>query len=65
MYEFTCELATLAPPPPELQRLLAAAHGNQDAMDGFARVNAGVTSPAEFFSEESVGRIFTAAGAVS
>ncbi len=34
-------------------------------MDGFARVNAGVTSPAEFFSEESVGRILTAAGAVS
>ena len=27
-------------------------------MDGFARVNAGVTSPAEFFSEENVGRIF-------
>jgi hypothetical protein len=24
-------------------------------------VNAGVTSPAEFFSEESVGRIFAAA----
>jgi hypothetical protein len=30
-------------------------------MDGFARVNAGVTSPAEFFSEENVGRIFAAA----
>jgi hypothetical protein len=26
-------------------------------MDGFARVTAGVTSPAEFFSDESVGRI--------
>lgn len=26
-------------------------------MDGFARVIAGVTSPAEYFSEESVGRI--------
>ena len=32
-------------------------------MDGFARVNAGVTSPAEFFSEENVGRIFAAATA--
>jgi len=31
--------------------------GNQQAMDGFARVNAGVTSPAEFFSDENVGRI--------
>lgn len=62
MYEFTCEFATLAPPPPELQRLLFAMHGNQEAMDGFARVNAGVTSPADFFSEENVGRIFAAAG---
>ena len=61
MFEFTCQLATLEPPPPELQQLLAAAHGNQEAMDGFARVNAGVTSPAEFFAEENVGRIFAAA----
>jgi len=36
-------------------------HGNQDAMDGFARVMAGVTSPAKFFSEENVGRILAAA----
>jgi flavin-dependent dehydrogenase len=61
MFEFTCQLATLEPPPAELQQLLGAVHGNQDAMDGFARVNAGVTSPAEFFSEENVGRIFAAA----
>jgi flavin-dependent dehydrogenase len=62
MFEFTCMLATLEPPPPELQQVLGAVHGNQEAMDGFARVNAGVTSPAEFFSEENVGRIFAAAG---
>jgi flavin-dependent dehydrogenase len=61
MFEFTCQLATLEPPPPEMQQVLGAVHGNQDAMDGFARVNAGVTSPAEFFSEENVGRIFAAA----
>jgi 2-polyprenyl-6-methoxyphenol hydroxylase-like FAD-dependent oxidoreductase len=63
MYEFTTQLATLEPPPPELQQLLRAVHGNQEAMDGFARVNAGVTSPAEFFSEENVRRIFASAGA--
>ena len=63
MYEFTSQLATQDPPPPELVQLLGAMHGNQDAMDGFARVNAGVTSPAEFFSHENVGRIFAAAGA--
>jgi flavin-dependent dehydrogenase len=61
IYEFTTQLATLEPPPPEMQQLLGAMHGNQEAMDGFARVNAGVTSPAEFFSEENVGRIFAAA----
>jgi 2-polyprenyl-6-methoxyphenol hydroxylase-like FAD-dependent oxidoreductase len=63
MYEFTAQLATLEPPPPELQRLLGAVHGNQPAMDQFARVNAGVTSPAEFFSEANVGRILAAASA--
>jgi 2-polyprenyl-6-methoxyphenol hydroxylase-like FAD-dependent oxidoreductase len=60
MYELTAELASLEPPPPELQQILQAAHGNQEAMDGFARVNAGVTSPREFFSEENVQRIFAA-----
>jgi 2-polyprenyl-6-methoxyphenol hydroxylase-like FAD-dependent oxidoreductase len=62
MYEFTTQLATLEPPPPDLQRLLAAAHGNQDAMDGFARVNAGVLSPVEYFSDENVGRILATQG---
>ena len=35
--------------------------GNQEAMDGFARVTAGVTSPAEFFCDENVQDIFAAA----
>jgi len=61
MYELTTQLATLEPPPPEWQQLLAAMVGNRDAMDGFARVMAGVTSPAEFFSEENAGRILAAA----
>jgi 2-polyprenyl-6-methoxyphenol hydroxylase-like FAD-dependent oxidoreductase len=61
MYEFTCQLATLEPPPSEMQQLLAAMHGNQEAMDGFARTVAGVTSPAEFFSAESVARILAVA----
>jgi 2-polyprenyl-6-methoxyphenol hydroxylase-like FAD-dependent oxidoreductase len=57
MYEFTCQLATLEPPPPEMQRLLAAMRGNQAAQDGFMRTCAGVTSPVEFFSAENVARI--------
>ena len=62
MYEFTAGLATLEPPPPEVGRVLAAAAGNQEAMDGFARVNAGVESPADYFSQENVARILAADG---
>jgi flavin-dependent dehydrogenase len=61
IYEFTAQLAALEPPPPDLQQLLAAAHGNQEAMDGFARVNAGVTSPADYFSDDNVKRILAEA----
>ena len=65
MYEFTTQLATLQPPPEELRHLLAAVHGNQEAMDSFARTNAGVTSPADFFSDENTGRVFAASRAVA
>ena len=61
MYEFTADLATLAPPPPEKQQLFSAVSRSQEAMDGFARVVAGVVSPAEFFSAESVGHILATA----
>ena len=61
MYEFTIQLASLEPPPEELRQVLAAVHGNQDAMDAFARLNAGILSPAEFFSPERLGPIFAAA----
>jgi 2-polyprenyl-6-methoxyphenol hydroxylase-like FAD-dependent oxidoreductase len=63
MYEFTTQLATLAPPSPELAGLLGAIQGDPEAMDGFTRVSAGVTSPAEFFAEPNVGRIFARAAA--
>jgi flavin-dependent dehydrogenase len=65
IFHFTCQLATCEPPPPHVQQVFGAIQGNQEASDGFARVNGGVTSPAEFFSEENVGRIFAAAGAGS
>jgi 2-polyprenyl-6-methoxyphenol hydroxylase-like FAD-dependent oxidoreductase len=48
MYEFTCQLATLEPPPLQMQQLLGAILGSQKAMDGFAQMNAGTISPAEF-----------------
>ncbi len=63
IFEFTCMLATLEPPPPELQQVLGAVAQSQEAMDGFCRVTAGVTSPADFFSEENIGRILAGADA--
>jgi 2-polyprenyl-6-methoxyphenol hydroxylase-like FAD-dependent oxidoreductase len=61
MYEFTTQLATLEPPPAELQQLIGAMRGNQPAMDAFARLNAGVTSPVDFFSEANVQSVFASA----
>jgi 2-polyprenyl-6-methoxyphenol hydroxylase-like FAD-dependent oxidoreductase len=61
MFEFTCDVAKMEPPPPRTQQLIAAIHGNQEAMDGFMRVNAGTISPREFFSPENLGAIIAAA----
>jgi flavin-dependent dehydrogenase len=63
IYEFTTDLARLAPPPPETQQLLSAVHGNQAAMDDFVSVNAATLSPAAFFAPDNVGRIMAAAAA--
>jgi len=62
IYEFTSQLATLEPPPPEMQQLLGAVHGNPEAIDGFVSVVAGTVSPMEFFSPDNIGRIMQAAG---
>lgn len=55
MYEFTTQLASLEPPPPEMQELLGALAGNQAAMDAFVSVNTGTMSPAEFFDPGHLG----------
>src|SRR5262245_28749089 len=62
-YELTIQLAPLDPLAEELERLLAATQGNQDAMDQFARVGGAVMSPADFLSEENVGRLLDGASA--
>jgi 2-polyprenyl-6-methoxyphenol hydroxylase-like FAD-dependent oxidoreductase len=64
MYEFTCQLATLEPPPPEMQQLFGAVAQSQESMDAFVRMNAGVISPAEFLSPENIGAIMSRAGAL-
>jgi 2-polyprenyl-6-methoxyphenol hydroxylase-like FAD-dependent oxidoreductase len=61
MYEFTTQLATLEPPPPEVEQLLAAVAGNPDAMDAFASVYAGTMSPVEFFDPAHIESIMNGA----
>ena len=59
MYELTCQLALLQPPPPEMQQLLGAIHGNQRAMDAFVQMNAGTISPAKFFAPENLAALMS------
>lgn len=61
MYEYTCQLATLELPPPELQALFAALQGNQEQTDRFMGTLAGTVSSPEFFAPENVARIMSAA----
>jgi 2-polyprenyl-6-methoxyphenol hydroxylase-like FAD-dependent oxidoreductase len=61
-YEFTALLATLEPLPPELEQVLRAIQGNQEAMDAFARVAGAVTSPPDFLAAQDVRRLVAAAG---
>jgi 2-polyprenyl-6-methoxyphenol hydroxylase-like FAD-dependent oxidoreductase len=65
IYEFTSQLATLAPPPPETQQLLAAVSRSQAASDGFVSMVAGVVSPADFFSEACIGGIIAGTTAMT
>jgi flavin-dependent dehydrogenase len=61
LYEFTTELATLEPPPPEVQQLLGSIVANQEAMDAFTGVIAGTVSPVEFFAPDHIQRLVQAA----
>jgi 2-polyprenyl-6-methoxyphenol hydroxylase-like FAD-dependent oxidoreductase len=61
IYEFTTQMATLEPPPPETQTLLAATSQSQAAMDAFVSVTTGSMSPIAFFDPSHVESIFAAA----
>jgi flavin-dependent dehydrogenase len=60
MYDFTCQLATLDPPPPDLQALLGALRENQPETDRFLGMIAGTVSIPEFLSDENRRRILGA-----
>ena len=61
IYEFTADFAKIEPPPPEMQQLIGAMQGNQEAMDGFVSVMAGTLPVPEFFGPENAGRIMAQA----
>lgn len=60
MYEFTLQLATLEPPPPQMQELFLALRGNQDATNAFLSAITGAIPLPDFMSPENLGRIVAA-----
>jgi flavin-dependent dehydrogenase len=65
MYEFTCGLAQLEPPPPPIQALHMALRGNQAETDRFFGTLAGTVSIPEFYSPENISRIVGASAAAA
>jgi flavin-dependent dehydrogenase len=65
IYEMTCQMATLQPPPPETQKLLAALAGNQAETDRYLGTMAGTVPIPEFFAPQNVRRILAGAGGVT
>ena len=61
MYEFTCQLARLEPPPAEMAELLAAVSSSSDASRDFVSVIAGTVDLTEFMHPDNVRRILTKA----
>ena len=57
VYEFTTQLATLEPPPPEMQRLFGGLAASQAGMNAFVSLNAGTMSPVEFFDPDHLDRV--------
>ena len=60
IYEFTAQLATPSCRRRRCSSCSGPSAGNQEAMNGFVSVVSGALSPADFFSEENIGRIMAA-----
>lgn len=57
MYDFTCQLATLEPPPAPMRQLFRALHGNQQATNQFFSAITGSLPLPVFMNPENIGRI--------
>jgi hypothetical protein len=62
-YEFTSQMATFAPPPPEMLVIYGALRGNQADTDAFCGLVSEAVSPTEFFAPQNVERILKHAAA--
>ena len=49
LYELNCQMATLEPPPPNMQPLFSALRGNLVEVGRYMATLGGTVSPAEFF----------------
>ena len=63
LYDFTCQLAALEPPPPHMQQLFAAVRGNQEATNQFYSAITGSSPLPAFMNPANLNRIMTSAGA--
>lgn len=57
MFEYTTQLAELAPPPPEMQMLFAALRENKAQTAKFFGTVTGTVSPVDFYAPENMSRI--------
>jgi hypothetical protein len=57
VYEMTCDLASLAPPPPQMAALLEAVAGDPRASREFVSAIAGTFPATDFFSRANTTRI--------
>lgn len=62
MYQLTCDLAKLQPPPPEMLSLFAALRDNEEESGRFLGTIAGTVPIPEFFSPENMRRVTDAMG---
>ena len=60
MFELTCQLASMQPPPPEMRALLGAASTTGEGSDAFASMMAGTLPVPEFFAPDHIGRLMAA-----
>ena len=57
IFDLTCQLAALQPPPPEMQQLFGALRQNQEKTDRFFGTIAGTVSVPNFFAPENLEQI--------